>query len=155
MKCGFTYHFNSGKLKDKSNWRRIKLKLFREALIILGIYLVGELVSTSLHLPIPGNIVGLVILFILLWTKIVKVDNISNVTNFLLDHLAFFFIPAGVGLMASLGIIKTTWWQLLIVCVLTTTIIIGVTGIIVQSISRKTKEKTLKRNEGGIFGDID
>jgi holin-like protein len=121
----------------------IKLKLFREALIILGIYLAGELLSTSLHLPIPGNILGMVILFILLCTKTVKVDNISNVTNFLLDHLAFFFIPAGVGLMASLGIIKSTWWQLLIVCILTTTIIIGVTGIIVQTISRKTKEKNL------------
>ena len=121
----------------------IKLKLFREALIILGIYLVGELLSTSLHLPIPGNILGMVILFILLCTKIVKVDNISTVTKFLLDHLAFFFIPAGVGLMASLGIIKSTWWQLLIVCILTTTITIGVTGIIVQSISRKTKEKNL------------
>jgi len=121
----------------------IKLKLFREALIILGIYLVGELLSTSLHLPIPGNILGMVILFILLCTKIVKVDNISNVTNFLLDHLAFFFIPAGVGLMASLGIIKSTWWQLLVVCILTTTIIIGVTGIIVQSISRKTEEKNI------------
>lgn len=119
------------------------MKLFREALIILGIYLVGELLSTSIHLPIPGNILGMVILFILLCTKIVKVDNISNVTNFLLDHLAFFFIPAGVGLMASLGIIKSTWWQLLIVCILTTTIIIGVTGIIVQSISKKTKEKNL------------
>lgn len=121
----------------------VKLKLFREALIILGIYLVGELLSSSIHLPIPGNILGMVILFILLCTKIVKVDNISNVTNFLLDHLAFFFIPAGVGLMASLGIIKSTWWQLLIVCILTTTIIIGITGIIVQAISKKTKEKNL------------
>ncbi|OOM82579.1 antiholin-like protein LrgA [Clostridium puniceum] len=119
------------------------MKLFREALIILGIYLVGELLSSSIHLPIPGNILGMVILFILLCTKIVKVDNISNVTNFLLDHLAFFFIPAGVGLMASLGIIKSTWWQLLIVCILTTTIIIGITGIIVQAISKKTKEKNL------------
>lgn len=121
----------------------VKLKLFREALIILGIYLVGELLSSSIHLPIPGNILGMLILFILLCTKIVKVDNISNVTNFLLDHLAFFFIPAGVGLMASLGIIKSTWWQLLIVCILTTTIIIGITGIIVQAISKKTKEKNL------------
>lgn len=121
----------------------IKLKLFREALIILGIYLVGEFLSTSLHLPIPGNILGMIILFILLCTKVVKVDNISNVTNFLLDHLAFFFIPAGVGLMASMGIIKSTWWQLLVVCLSTTVIIIGVTGIIVQAISQRTKEKNL------------
>lgn len=115
----------------------IKLKLFREALIILGIYLFGELLSSLLHLPIPGNILGMIILFILLYTKVVKVENISNVTNFLLDHLAFFFIPAGVGLMASIGIIKATWWQLLVVCLLTTIIIIGTTGVVVQIISKK------------------
>lgn len=115
------------------------MKLFREALIILGIYLIGEFLAASLQLPVPGNILGMVILFILLCTKVVKVDNISTVTNFLLDHLAFFFIPAGVGLMASIGIIKSTWWQLLLVCISTTIIIIGVTGIIVQAISRRAK----------------
>ena len=119
----------------------VKLKLFREALIILGIYLVGEFLSTSLHLPIPGNILGMIILFILLYTKVVKVENISNVTNFLLNHLSFFFIPAGVGLMTSIGIVKSTWWQILLICVVTTSIIIGVTGTIVQVISKKTKIK--------------
>lgn len=115
------------------------MKLFREALIILGIYLLGELLSSLLKLPIPGNILGMIILFILLCMKVIKVDNISTVTNFLLNHLSFFFIPAGVGLMTSLGIIRSTWWQLLIVCLSTTIIIIGVTGIIVQSISKKSK----------------
>jgi holin-like protein len=119
------------------------LKLFREALIIFGIYLLGELLASVIHLPIPGNILGMVILFILLCTKIVKVDNISNVTNFLLNHLSFFFIPSGVGLMTSIGIIKSTWWQLLIVCISTTMIIIAVTGIVVQAISRRTKEKNV------------
>jgi holin-like protein len=119
------------------------VKLFRESLIILGIYLLGELLSRSLNLPIPGNILGMVILFILLCTKVVKVENISTVTNFLLDHLSFFFIPAGVGLMASIGIIQSTWWQLLVVCISTTVIIIGVTGIIVQAISRSTKKKNI------------
>ncbi|AGX42206.1 CidA/LrgA family protein [Clostridium saccharobutylicum] len=118
------------------------MKLFREALIILGIYLLGELLSSALHLPIPGNILGMIILFVLLCTKIIKVDDISNVTNFLLDHLSFFFIPAGVGLMTSMQIIKSTWWQLLIVCISTTVIIIGSTGVIVQAVSKRTKERS-------------
>lgn len=115
------------------------MKLFREALIILGIYLLGELLAGLLHLPIPGNILGMIILFILLTTKIVKVDNISTVTNFFLDHLAFFFIPAGVGLMASIGIIKSTWWQLLLVCISTTIIVMVATGIVVQTLSKRAK----------------
>lgn len=118
------------------------MKLFREALIILGIYLLGELLSSALHLPIPGNILGMIILFVLLCTKIIKVDDISHVTNFLLDHLSFFFIPAGVGLMTSMEIIKSTWWQLLIVCISTTVIIIGSTGVIVQAVSKRTKERS-------------
>ena len=52
-------------------------------------------------------------------------------------------LPAGVGLMTSIGIIKSTWWQLLIVCISTTMIIIAVTGIVVQAISRRTKEKNV------------
>jgi holin-like protein len=120
-----------------------KVKLFRESLIILIIYLLGELLSKLLKLPVPGNILGMVILFILLCTKVVKVDNISTVTNFLLEHLAFFFIPAGVGLMTSIGIIKSTWWQLIVVCISTTIIIIGVTGIVIQAISKRIKQKNI------------
>ena len=123
------------------------MKLFREALIILGIYLIGEILSSTLSLPIPGNILGMVILFVLLCTKTIKVDQISNVTNFLLDHLAFFFIPAGVGLMSSMGIIKATWLQLLIVCIVTTIVIIAVTGITVQFVAERKKNNADGKSE--------
>lgn len=123
----------------------MNLKLFREALIILAIYLGGEIVSSLMHLPIPGNILGMIILFILLYTKILKVENISIVTKFLLDHLSFFFIPAGVGLMTSFGIIEATWWQLLLVCIISTLIIIGLTGTIVQAMSGHNQNKGISK----------
>lgn len=123
------------------------MKLFREALIVLGIYLIGEILSSTLSLPIPGNILGMVILFVLLCTKTIKVDQISNVTNFLLDHLAFFFIPAGVGLMSSIGIIKATWLQLIIVCIITTAVIIAVTGITVQFVAERKKNNADGKSE--------
>ncbi|SFC58181.1 CidA/LrgA family protein [Clostridium uliginosum] len=116
------------------------MKLFREALIILIIYLLGEFLSSFFALPIPGNILGMIILFILLCSNIIKVDNVSNISDFLLDHLAFFFIPAGVGLMTSLNIIKSNWLKLLIVCLSTTIIIIASTGLIVQFISKHKKQ---------------
>lgn len=115
------------------------MKLFREAIIILGIYLLGEFISSILSLPIPGNILGMIILLVLLCTKIIKLEQIETISNFLLDHLAFFFIPAGVGLMSSVGIIKDTWLKLIIVCVSTTIITIAITGLIVQFITKKSK----------------
>ncbi|MBD7912211.1 MULTISPECIES: CidA/LrgA family protein [Clostridium] len=117
------------------------MKIFREAIIILGIYLIGEIISRVLSLPVPGNILGMIILLLLLCTKVIKTEQIETTTNFLLDHLAFFFIPAGVGLMTSFGIIKDTWFKLIIVCVITTIIIIASTGLMVQFISRRIKKE--------------
>ncbi|AOR24103.1 CidA/LrgA family protein [Clostridium taeniosporum] len=125
------------------------MKLFKEALVILVIYLLGEFLSSFFKLPVPGNILGMIILFLLLCFNVIKVDKISNVSNFLLDHLAFFFIPAGVGLMTSLNIIKSNWLKLLVVCLCTTTIIIASTGLIVQFVSKKSKNEKKGR---GIIG---
>lgn len=130
------------------------MKLFREALIILCIYLLGEIISNLLGLPIPGNILGMIILFILLYTKVVKLEQISNVTNFLLNHLAFFFIPAGVGLMSSVGIIKATWLQLSIICVVSTIVIIGITGTIVQFVAER-KESNENHKINNLFDNRD
>lgn len=121
------------------------MKLFRESIIILGIYLIGDLISKYFSLPIPGNILGMIILLILLCTKIVKVEQIETISKFLLDHLAFFFIPAGVELMNSFGIIKDTWIKLIFVCVVTTIVVITSTGLMVQFVSRKiNKEKEIE-----------
>ena len=124
------------------------MKLFREAIIIFGIYLIGDLISKLLKLPIPGNILGMIILLVLLCTKVIKLEQIETISTFILDHLAFFFIPAGVGLMSSIGIIKDTWIKLIIVCIVTTIIVIGSTGTIVQFVSRKiSKSKGSDSNE--------
>ena len=47
------------------------MKLFREAIVIFGIYLMGELISGLLNLPIPGNILGMLILLLLLCIKVI------------------------------------------------------------------------------------
>ncbi|MFR2266434.1 MAG: CidA/LrgA family protein [Clostridium sp.] len=113
------------------------MKLFREAIIIFGIYLLGVLITDITGVPIPGNVIGMVILFLLLYLKVIKVEQISTISNFFLEHLAFFFIPAGVGLISSFSVIKNIWLQLLIVCFVTTAITMIFTGLVVQKIANK------------------
>ena len=113
------------------------MKLFREAIIIFGIYLLGVLITDITGAPIPGNVIGMVILFLLLYLKVIKVEQISTISNFFLEHLAFFFIPAGVGLISSFSVIKNIWLQLLIVCFVTTAITMICTGLVVQKIANK------------------
>ena len=113
------------------------MKLFREAIIIFGIYLLGVLITDITGVPIPGNVIGMVILFLLLYLKVIKVEQISTISNFFLEHLAFFFIPAGVGLISSFSVIKNIWLQLLIVCFVSTAITMICTGLLVQKIANK------------------
>ncbi len=120
------------------------MKIFREAIIILGIYLIGELISKGFSIPLPGNIIGMIILLVLLCTKVIKVEKVENISAFFLDHLSFFFIPAGVGLISSFSSIKNSLINILLLCLITTAIVIIATGIIVQYII-KIKEKKIKK----------
>lgn len=70
-----------------------------QLLIILFVSLAGDKLAAVFSLPIPGSVVGMLLLFMLLYTGLIKPDYIQEVTGFLLKHMAFFFIPVTVGLM--------------------------------------------------------
>ena len=125
------------------------MKFFRESILLLSIYFAGEIISKLLNLPIPGNIIGMILLFVLLTSNIIKVEKVENLANFFLDHLAFFFIPASVGLMTSFVSLKGSIFKIILLCILTTIIVIGVTGITVQFICNKIsiKEKDKDKNK--------
>ena len=122
------------------------MKLLREMLLVLAIYFVGDFISKGLHLPLPGNILGMIILLILLCTKIVKVENVDNISTFLLDHLAFLFIPAGVGVLNAMNVLNGNITKLLIVVITSTMVIMAVTGTIVQAVM-KLMDKKKKNNK--------
>jgi len=123
------------------------MKIFRESLIIICIYLLGEVISKGLNLPIPGNIIGMIILLILLCTNIIKVEKVETISSFFLDHLAFFFIPAGVGLLTSFDIIKSSLIQILLICIIATSLVIVVTGLIVQALVKLTNKSKLESGD--------
>ena len=116
------------------------MKLLRQLLLILTICFSGEVINRLFSLPIPGNIIGMVILFLCLYTGIIKLEMIADIAKFLLDHLAFFFVPAGVGLLAYLDVIKSSWLAILIISLITTIIVMIITGHTVQLLKGGEKE---------------
>lgn len=113
------------------------MKLLRQSAILLLIIFIGEVLNRVFKIPIPGSVIGMIILLIGLLTGIVKLSHIEEISNFLLDHLAFFFIPAGVGLLSILGVIKDSWYLILLLSLLTTIIVMAITGLIVQYLKRR------------------
>ena len=122
------------------------MKLLRELLIILLIYFAGEILAKIIPMSIPGNILGLILLLILLCTNVVKLESIETVSKFFLDHLAFFFIPASVGLITSFDILKGSALKILLICILSTVIVMISTGYVVQLIIKKIENKSTKED---------
>nr|WP_307989012.1 CidA/LrgA family protein [uncultured Niameybacter sp.] len=102
--------------------------------IIFGVYLGGESISYFLPIPIPGNIIGMVALFILLLIKWVKLNHIEGLGKFLINNMAFFFIPAGVSIVESVELIKNDIIPILIICVLSTIITFIATALTAKGI---------------------
>ena len=82
------------------------MKLYVQFMIILIFSLIGEAISTLFHLPVPGSIIGLVLLFLALEFKIIRLRHIDTVGNFLLGNMTILFLPAAVGIMEKFNDIK-------------------------------------------------
>jgi holin-like protein len=110
------------------------MKLLRQFAIVIVICFLGEILNRFLGIPIPGNVLGMIILLAGLVTKVIKLSYIEDISEFLLKHLAFFFVPAGVGIISSLDILKGNWTSILAIVFISTVLVTAATGITVQLI---------------------
>ena len=123
------------------------MKYLRQFLIILGISFVGELLKVLLPLPIPASIYGMVILFIGLLTGWIPLDAVRDAGRFLIEIMPVMFIPAGVGLMASWGILKPMLLPVSIIVVVTLITVMVATGWSSQWMIRREKKEGKRANE--------
>ena len=117
------------------------MKYIKQFLVILTISFIGELLKYILPLPIPASIYGMVILFTGLMTGIIKLENVKDTGKFLIEIMPVMFIPAGVGLMTSWGLLKPILIPVCIITVVTIVTVMAATGSVSQCIIRLNKEK--------------
>lgn len=77
---------------------------------VLGCQVTGEVVVRVLGLPIPGPVVGMVLLFVVLSVRRPAPESGTlRAADGLLRHLQLFFVPAAVGIMVHAGTVRTEW----------------------------------------------
>ena len=118
------------------------MKYAYQVMIIGGISLAGELLNYLLPLPVPAGVYGLFLLLLLLCTKVLKLEAIEATGNFLLDTMPIMFIPASVGLIDSYDAMKAILIPLIVTCLISTVVVMGVTGKVTEFMV-----KLLKKNE--------
>ena len=115
------------------------MKFLIQFMIIIAFSFLGELLHYILPLPIPASIYGIVLLFVALELKWVKVKDIRETSSFLIAVMPVMFIPAAVGLIDSWKSIGNSWLEHIIVTVLTTFVVMGVSGWITQFVIQRNK----------------
>jgi len=110
---------------------------FLNGISILLIYqLVGEISVLLLRLPIPGPVLGMIMLFLTLLLRGRSGESLDSASTAILSHLSLLFVPAGVGIMVHFERLSNEWLPISIALVLSAIITLAATAAIMQGMNR-------------------
>ena len=110
--------------------------------VLLVYQLVGEVISQSLDLPLPGPVVGMALLFLTLLVRGKLADGLRDTADGLLRHLSLLFVPAGVGVILHLHLIQSEWKAISAALIVSTIATIAVTALVMVGLSRLTNDQS-------------
>ena len=93
------------------------MKIYLQLLIIFGFSFIGNVISNVFRLPVPGSILGMILLFLALQFKLLEFRHVDEAGSFLINNMTILFLPAGVGIMAKWNLISHFWAQILLIVV--------------------------------------
>ena len=112
------------------------VRLVVQFTLLIGVSQLADLAAAAMRLPVPSNAVGMLALFLLLRYGVLHLEQVSAGAALLVRHLAFFFIPIAVGLMAYRELIATTGIALLLVIGASALVGMLVAGLVAQLLKR-------------------
>ena len=98
------------------------MKILEQVLRILVICVLGEVVANMLTIPFPGSVLAMIILFLCLIFKLIKVEQIDIAADFLLKNMVLLFIPSTVSIISYVDILEGVVFKFLFICIITTII---------------------------------
>lgn len=110
--------------------------MLRSLTTLLLCQFAGEVVARALDLPLPGPVIGLVLLLGLLVVRRGPDEAMRSTSNGLLRHLSLLFVPAGVGVVTQLDALAQDWVAIAGAVLVSTALGLVVTGVVMQSLSR-------------------
>jgi holin-like protein len=105
--------------------------------ILLAFHFLGLLIQTSTSLPIPANVIGLILFTACLFLKIIKLEWVETSAQFLLRHMLLFFVPFVVGTMVYFPLIRQSFVSIVFGLIFSSLISLLVTGVLTQWLEKR------------------
>ncbi|MBQ2901576.1 MAG: CidA/LrgA family protein [Agathobacter sp.] len=115
------------------------MKYLKQMTIILAVTLMGEVIKYFMPFPIPASIYGLILMFVFLMTNVIKIENIKETGDFLVEIMPVLFIPAAVGLIDMAEELKAMFLPIMLV--------VGPVTLLVMIVAGKVTDSLIKEEE--------
>jgi holin-like protein len=108
--------------------------------LLLVFQLIGEVLVQVLALPVPGPVVGLLLLFLGLLVRGAPGRELEQTAGSVLQHFSLLFVPAGAGVLLHLNRLGAEWLPIVVALVASTLLSIAVTALVLRAILRRRGE---------------
>lgn len=115
--------------------------VIRQLAILFGCLALGELIIHLTHIPLPSSILGMLLLTLSLKLKIIRLEWVQGLANFLVANIGFFFVPTGVAVMLYFDVIKAQLVPIVVASAVSTALVLAVTGWVHQVYGKVMHEK--------------
>ena len=116
------------------------MKYIRQFAVILGISFLGEILHYLIPFPIPGSVYGLILMFLLLVRGILKIEDVRETGQFLIEIMPVMFIPAGAGLVESWSALRPICVQVVVIMFVSTIVVMVISGRVTQFVIRRNRK---------------
>ena len=99
-----------------------------------------------LPFKIPSSIYGLVLMFLALQFKVIQLEQVKEAAKYLIEIMPLMFIPAGVGLMNAWGVLKPICIPVIVITIVSTIVVMGISGKVTQFVIRLEKGNKSERD---------
>lgn len=113
--------------------------MLRTYLVFLACQGVGEVIHLLSGLPLSGPIIGMILLLALLKVRRGVSDDFKRAGESMLRYLPLFFVPAGVGIVQHLSLLRTVWLPMLLSITASTVLAMISGALVMQSVSRLSR----------------
>lgn len=117
------------------------MKYIKQLLIILFVSFLAEVMEYLIPLPVSASVYGLVLMLLGLMTGIIPLEKVEGAADYLVGIMTLMFVPPTVGIMSAAEELKQMGVALVVISVITTLIVMVVTGKVAQFILDKKKPK--------------
>lgn len=114
--------------------------MIRGFAILLGCQLLGDAAVVAWSWPIPGSVLGMVLLLAGLIIGVVQFEWVSEAAELLLSHMALLFVPVGVALMLYFELLSSQWLPIVAATAGSTFVVLAVTGLVSSALSADGKK---------------